>query len=225
LVLRADVEAVFSRARPSNLAGAPLLLPSPTDRLLILCAHTVKHSFDRLIRLVDIAECWQARAWDLGALREQAIEEGTADALYFGLTAARARLGAGIPSGLLAPLRPFAGKLLETRPQHRRIARPSIVIGPLGDRLFEAYLEGARCPFLAEWLLLGRLRGWRTRARAVREMLFPPDVQALPGTSTTPRVLSAIARAARLAAGAAASLTLAALPRMGRGGAEDAARG
>ena len=45
---------------------------SPEDRLLALSAHVVKHSFDRLMRLVDVAECWR-----LGGFRSAGKANGS----------------------------------------------------------------------------------------------------------------------------------------------------
>jgi hypothetical protein len=158
-VIRADVEGVLRRAVEVRVAGHVVLQPCPSDRVLLLSTHLVKHSFDRLIRMVDIAECWRQTPPDAEAVEERARREGTADAVYYALTAARARLDAPVPRGLLARLEP---------PRRRWV-----------DRAFTEVLRG-RPPgvFFAERLLLSQLGSWRERLTAVGEMLWTPEHQA-----------------------------------------------
>jgi hypothetical protein len=49
------VRSLFARAIPGLVAGAPSLLLQPEDDLLLLAIHLVKHSFDRLVRVADVA--------------------------------------------------------------------------------------------------------------------------------------------------------------------------
>ena len=49
------VEPLFARARAGRVAGGPALLLEAEDDLLLLAIHLVKHSFDRLIRIADLA--------------------------------------------------------------------------------------------------------------------------------------------------------------------------
>ncbi len=199
-ILTADVAGIFSRACLSTLSAAPMLRTSPSDRLLILCAHTVKHSFDRLIRLVDIAEAWRELRSDPATLASQALEEGTSDALYYSLMAARARLGASV-----------LDQLLEQIPPPGR---------SFADRLFEAYLQGGSCPLFSEWLLLSQLEGVGARSMALWEMISPPGERADGSAGwTTGRLAAASSRAARLAGATAGSLTRAILSVSGNGNA------
>jgi len=47
--------ALIERASPGRVAGAPALLLSPEDEVLLLAAATVRRSFDRLIGVADLA--------------------------------------------------------------------------------------------------------------------------------------------------------------------------
>jgi len=87
-VLRGAAAPVLERASEGTLAGGPVLVPDRYDLLLMLSVHAVKHSFDRLIRLVDIAELWKSASWDQDRLRGRAEAEGSLDALYYALAAA-----------------------------------------------------------------------------------------------------------------------------------------
>lgn len=55
LLLRMSPEELFERSTPGSVAGAPSLLLDPADELLLMAIHVVKHSFDRLIRIADVA--------------------------------------------------------------------------------------------------------------------------------------------------------------------------
>jgi len=156
-VIRADAAAVVERAVPVTLAGRAALQPCPVDRVLLLCAHLVKHSFDRLIRMVDVAECCRRFPLDADALAEQARAEGTADALYYGLAASAARAA--------APAEPVLARLHPPR-------RPWV------ERAFEEVLEGRPSPFFAERLLLSQLDGWPKRLAAVKELFWTPEHRA-----------------------------------------------
>lgn len=155
LILRADTAAVIDRAVPCTITGREVLIPSPADRMLLLGVHAVKHSFDRLIRLVDVAECWRAGGFDLETLAERGREEGSADFLYYSLTAACRRLGAPIP-----------GEFLERiRPGRRRFV----------DSAVQRYIAGNRVNYLPEWLLLYQVKGVGNKARTLWELLSPRE--------------------------------------------------
>jgi hypothetical protein len=178
-VIRADAQAVIERAVPITVAGRTVLQPCPTDRVLLLCVHLVKHSFDRLIRMVDIAECCRKFRLDAARLVEQAANDGTADAAYYGLAASAARAGAP------------AGALLARMEPHKRLWI---------DRAFEGVLRGGSSPFFAERLLLSQLTGWGDRLLAVKELLWTPEERArLSAESTSARLVAVPHRVATLA--------------------------
>jgi putative nucleotidyltransferase-like protein len=64
-VFPVHLRSLFSRATPGLVAGAPSLLFEPEDELLLLAIHLVKHSFDRLVRLADVAHFVHQRRGDL----------------------------------------------------------------------------------------------------------------------------------------------------------------
>jgi hypothetical protein len=156
LVIRADAAGFIARSIPARVVGRTVRVPSAVDRVLHLAAHTVKHSFDRLIRLVDLAECWRVGGFDTHELIARARGEGTAEALFYALAVARSRLDAEIPILVLEWLDP--GR------------RPAV------DRAFRRILSGRPAPHFSERLLLAQLPGFRERAVAAREMLWPAEL-------------------------------------------------
>jgi hypothetical protein len=158
LVMSATTERIFWRATKSSVGGEDVLRMSAEDRLLCLSAHAIKHSFDKLIRLVDIAECWKKGDVDKDVLADRAETEGSADALFYALAAAKLRLGADVPASFLARIDP--GK--------RRMV----------DWSFRRIMDGHPAPYFAEWVLLSQLQGVRTRSAAVRDMLWPAELKS-----------------------------------------------
>jgi len=156
-VIRASTARLRERSVRSGVAGRAVLVPCAEDRILLLAAHAAKHSFDKLIRLVDLAECWNAGGFRPEDLERRARLEGTADALFYALAAARRRVGAEIPESFIGGLRPAP--------------RPAV------DRAFARILDGLPSPFFAEWLLLAQLRGLRPRVRAAAQMLWPREMR------------------------------------------------
>jgi putative nucleotidyltransferase-like protein len=73
-LLSLTVEMLFSRASSGAVAGAPALVLGTEDELLLLAIHLVKHSFDRLIRIADLAHLVASRraSLDWGSLRARA---------------------------------------------------------------------------------------------------------------------------------------------------------
>ena len=69
-----DTVALLSAAREGRVAGAPALLLAGEDDVVLLALHVVKHSFDRLIRLADLAHLVAAHggAIDWSGVRERA---------------------------------------------------------------------------------------------------------------------------------------------------------
>jgi hypothetical protein len=163
-----DIDALFARARQGMIAGAPALLPSREDTLLLLAIHLVKHSFDRLIRTADLAHFLAretAIAWPI--VRERARAWGAERILRWALDAAAA-LGAGAP---LDP-GPAQGRL------ERVLMRRALMLAPLpwtGDILvaLAAPSRLAALRFLAEALLPAgehRVAGWRRTLEAPRRI-------------------------------------------------------
>jgi hypothetical protein len=152
---RPDLDAVWERAEVATVAGQEVWVPGAVDRLSFLAAGLVKRSFDRLVRLVDLAECWRAGGYRLEDLERQAFREGTTELLYYALRAARERLGAPVPESFLGRLRPPPRRLV--------------------DRSLRLYLEGRPARHFPEWLLLHQVEGFGPRVRALRDLLASRD--------------------------------------------------
>ena len=93
--LRADW--LFARAVPGHVAGSPSLLLEPEDELLLLALHLVKHSFDRLVRVADVAHFVYGKraSLDWGLLFRRAEACGATRILGWALQAA-ALLGVSV---------------------------------------------------------------------------------------------------------------------------------
>ncbi|MFQ5876148.1 MAG: nucleotidyltransferase family protein [Acidobacteriota bacterium] len=96
-------EVLLARAVPGVVAGAPASILPLEDELLLLAIHVVKHSFDRLIRVADLAHLIASRASsiDWEALRRRCEATRTDKLLGWALEAA-ALLGAPSPPELRA---------------------------------------------------------------------------------------------------------------------------
>jgi len=82
-----DVPALFGRATSGLVAGARSLILEAEDELLLLAVHLVKHSFDRLVRIADVAYFVEAKRatldWDI--LHRRAASCGVSRLLEWGL--------------------------------------------------------------------------------------------------------------------------------------------
>ncbi len=100
-LLSLTTEMVFSRSSRGAVAGAPALVLEAGDELLLLAIHVVKHSFDRLIRLADLAHLLNSRERrvDWESLRARAEASRALPALALALEAT-SLLGSVIPQSL-----------------------------------------------------------------------------------------------------------------------------
>jgi putative nucleotidyltransferase-like protein len=64
-VFPVHVRSLFCRATPGFVAGGPSLLLEPEDELLLLAIHLVRHSFDKLVLLADVAHFVHQKRSDL----------------------------------------------------------------------------------------------------------------------------------------------------------------
>jgi hypothetical protein len=147
------IEALFDRARPGTIAGGPALLLEPEDDLLLLAIHLVKHSFDRLIRIADLAHLLWRRGGTLSweTVRRRAEASNTRRLLAWALESATL-LGAAVPDGL----RPSeAGDSLEAV-----LLRRVMALRPL--------------PYTGELLMTLAAPSLRDRLRFLWDALLPP---------------------------------------------------
>jgi hypothetical protein len=78
-----DMDAVWARTIVSEFQGLPIRLLGPSDELLYLCLHAVRHRFERLCLMLDLVFAFRrlpfpaagARGWD-GAIFENAAALG-----------------------------------------------------------------------------------------------------------------------------------------------------
>ncbi len=176
------VTALFDRAAAGRVAGAPALLLSPEDDLVLMAIHLVKHSFDRLIRVADIAHllCSSEATLDWETIRSRARHFGVRRVLGWALAAA-ARLGAPSPPDLMPA--PRAGRV------ESFLMRRALALRPV--------------PWCGEVLMALAVPTWNRRMLFVLDALLPSGecagsgwgrVSAIPRRST--ELMQQAARAA-----------------------------
>jgi hypothetical protein len=104
LTYNVDIDAIWQRSEPWQLAGLPIRIISREDLLLYLCAHGAKHHWERLFWIVDIAEIARAEKelnWD--RLFENAAAQNSRRVLALGLYLAKNLLDAPIPEMKFEP--------------------------------------------------------------------------------------------------------------------------
>jgi hypothetical protein len=142
---------VLGRAVPGRVAGAPALLPEPEDELILLGVHLVKHSFDRLIRIADLAHFLAARG---AALRPDVLVRRAAASRTLGLLCraaeAAGHLGPPVPRFLTTPCVP---------PLERWLMRRVAALEPF--------------PYTGEILMTLAAPGIGARARFLLDALLP----------------------------------------------------
>jgi len=147
----------FTHAEQGELAGMPALLVHPRVNLPYLCFHAMKHSFERLIWLWDIAllarKVQEQHQWDavLEGVREYRLERPC----FYALSYAHAHLDAPVPGGMLEQIRPAMG--------WRERA------------LFSRFMHHESIPFLAERLFARMMPDFRHRLVFWRETIIPRE--------------------------------------------------
>lgn len=186
LVFPLRAAPILSRAMPGLVAGSPALLPEREDELILLGVHLVKHSFDRLVRIADVAHLLAEAAgplkWDV--VRHRAERSRTHPLLCRAAEAA-ALLGVEVPEALRAErtgpaerwlmtrvtaLRPvpYTGEILMTLAARGAAARLRFVLDavlPAGEGPRGAWNRTAHFPRRAAHLArttLGQITQWRT---------------------------------------------------------------
>jgi hypothetical protein len=96
-----DMDGLWSRASPLELAGRVVLTLSPEDTLLITCLHGCKGKWCRLLWVADVAAFVQRHpALDWTALMERAEEAGVRRMLLLGLALAQDLFASSLPAGV-----------------------------------------------------------------------------------------------------------------------------
>lgn len=184
LAFRFDEAALWRDAIPVGPSDATLVL-SPPDQVLHLAVHALKHSFSRLIWVVDLGLVLRHVEWDELVGRAEAA--GAARALAYALLAARTLLRVEIPDDVLARLprptrveRAFVGRVVS-----RKVREPLgelvevFSIPRVGDRLgYLLELGFPRREVLAE--VFPACPRWLLPARRALQ-LVSRGLRALPG--------------------------------------------
>lgn len=66
---RIDMDALWARSRVSQFDGEPIQLLGPSDELLYLCLHALRHRFERLRLILDLALAFRRVPLPSGCLR------------------------------------------------------------------------------------------------------------------------------------------------------------
>lgn len=102
LAFQFDAEALWREATQLDARDPTVLVLSMPQQFLHLTVHTLKHSFSRLIWLVDLALVWQRLQW--AELMPQAIASGTLRPLAYVLWSLERLMGVEMPAHVWAAL-------------------------------------------------------------------------------------------------------------------------
>lgn len=145
----------FRFSEEGELAGEKALVVHPRVLLPYLCFHALKHSFERLIWLYDIAllasRVDAAGQWDevLAGIHEYRLDRPC----FYALSYVNAHLGASVPDELLENIRPE--------------------MGFVERRLFARHMNHEVIPYLAERLFARMQPDFRHRMEFWRETIWP----------------------------------------------------
>lgn len=169
-----DLRRVWERASEVREEGLVFPAMSPEDTLAYFAVNKGMQHFPHLIDFVDLAMAMRAASIDWDRFGADAVRDGTAGPIWYGLTFCRERLGVAVP---LRVLRTLARHARPAEWLHRLIANfggphrlpDAWLDGPIG-RVYEAFLEGRLATVLA--LLRPLLLPSRARVEALAEGSF-----------------------------------------------------
>ncbi|MDX8395501.1 MAG: nucleotidyltransferase family protein [Mariprofundaceae bacterium] len=145
----------FNTAIDGELAGEKALLIAPEVELPYLCFHALKHSFERLIWLYDIALLAQKidanDGWDkvVAGMREYGLERPC----FYALSYVKSHLNAPVPEKIIE----------EIKPKMNFIER----------RLLARFMDHEIIPYLAERLFARMMPDFSHRLAFWRETVYP----------------------------------------------------
>jgi hypothetical protein len=145
----------FEHAQPESLLGEQSLVVSPLIVLPYLSFHALKHSFERLIWLYDIALVAQSiskdDSWDqlLDYITQYKLERPC----FYALSYVDKHLNSPVPSSLLSAI----------QPQMSFVER----------RIFKRFMQHENIPFLAERLFARMQPSLKHRLEFWRETIYP----------------------------------------------------
>jgi len=149
------IDGFMKYSETGMLAGEKAQLLHSRVNLPYLCFHAMKHSFERLIWLYDIAllanEVSEQNIWDevLAGIQEYELERPS----YYALSYVGAHLGAKVPEQLLESIRPD--------------------MGFVERNLFRRHMRHEVIPFLAERIFARMQPDFSHRVRFWRETIYP----------------------------------------------------
>ena len=145
----------FSHAIEGQLADEQALIVKPQVMLPYLCFHALKHSFERLIWLYDIAlmakHIEQNQLWAslLESIQKYTLERPC----FYALSYVQEHMGAPVPNDLLNTIKPK--------------------MGFIERRLFKRFMKHENIPFLAERLFAQMQPSLKHRLEFWRETIYP----------------------------------------------------
>lgn len=92
-----NLQALFERSQPGDVAGRPVKILAPEDLLLVLSVHAAKHAWIRLCWLRDIAGVLRSCELDWEVIQARAHAMGIERILDVSLVLAQMLLGASVP--------------------------------------------------------------------------------------------------------------------------------
>ncbi len=154
-------EDFFKYATEGEIAGETAWVVHPRVILPYLCFHALKHSFERLIWLYDIAllakQVQKQELWDevLQGIKEYKLERPC----YYALSYVHKHMDADIPAHVIQAIQPD--------------------MGIIEKRLFKRFMKHEVIPYLAERLFSRMLPSFSHRLEFWRETVYPePEVRA-----------------------------------------------
>jgi hypothetical protein len=178
-----DMDGLFARAVEVTAAGFRMKIPSPEDLLLVLCVHSAKHAWGRVIWLRDIAQILQRHDLNFDSILSRAHELGIMRILHVTFLLANRFLEMPLPAEIEPAIRAdYAAHAFAEE------VAPSIIAGISWEDHKMSYFR-----------LMMRLRERRSdQLRFLTRLTFTPgpgEWQAL----KLPRALSPLYRAVRMA--------------------------
>lgn len=149
------IDDFMKYAREGELVGETTLLLSPRVNLPYLCFHALKHSFERLVWLKDIAllaeHVSENQDWDevLQGIREYKLERPC----FYALSYVKEHLKASVPEAVLAKIKPDMGFVERS--------------------LYKRHMNHEIIPFLAERLFARMQPDFSHRLRFWKETIYP----------------------------------------------------
>jgi Uncharacterised nucleotidyltransferase len=130
LAVDLDIDGLWDRASPSDLAGRVTLTLSPEDTLLVACLHGSKEKWWRLLWVADIAAFIHRHPtldWDVTIKRAEA--SGIRRMLLLGLALARELFSSPLPPNLSSAIEqdPMCNRLVEE--SKRYLFTPGAAVG------------------------------------------------------------------------------------------------